>query len=229
MEARAEFVACVAVECNGNNLFAIDALQVFDGEDAARTVGATLTGEFLKQNLVVGLEGEVFDRRSESGRLVVEFYFEREAVLNAFAKSKLFGECERICILILKCETALFDVVDDFAVAIFEGQFDRAIGFKFAGDVDVAFDYNRLAVDKSLGDIERCDKFGVAQHCDVVDKYNALVVIVVDKGDVDVLTGKFGEIDNVVTPLALKFLFVGTWTLEFVVDELALSAEPFYD
>ena len=68
----------------------------------------------------------------------------------------------RVGILVLQSEAALFDGVDNFSVAIFEGQFDRTICFKLAGDVDVAFDGDRLAVYKALGGVERCDELGVA-------------------------------------------------------------------
>jgi hypothetical protein len=59
MEARSELVAGVAMQGDGYEFVAIDAVEVVNCHYAAWAVGTPLAGELLKHDALLGFESEV--------------------------------------------------------------------------------------------------------------------------------------------------------------------------
>ena len=119
---------------------------------------------------------------------------------------------------LLQIEVVEVQGFDDLSFSILQSQLGSMVNFIFRVVGDTSFDDDILLC-SHLGEVvEGYEERNVVEHLNIVDEDNALCLVLIDEGDVDIFACKFAEVNGVVGPVAFQEVFVLTGCLFLVVD-----------
>ena len=173
----------------------------------------------------LGQEGQVLDAAARGGLLAVHQHLNGEGVLAVGDKRQGFGEGELVDVALLKAEAALLNRANHAAFGIAESEGGVGEGLVGLVDFRTTLDRHGLGVDHSRFVVEANQEGHLADHLHVVHEDDALVLVVVEEGQVDVLASKVGEGHIVVGPFATQQVLRSTRRELFVEEEHALGLD----
>ena len=166
----------------------------------------------------LGQEGQILDTAARGGLLGVHLELNGEGVLTVGSQRQGFGEGELVDVALLKAQAALLNRADHAAFGIAESEGGVGEGLVGLVDFRTTLDRHGLGVDHSRFVVEANQERHLADHLHVVHEDHALVFVVVEEGQVDVLTRKIGEGHIVVGPFATQ-QFLRSSRGELLVEE----------
>ena len=201
--ARGQLIARVAVKRHGNEQVAVGLAQVVDSDDAQRTVDAAHTRKLFECNALSGLEAKVANRLAHRVLLFAQLKVDVEAIDSAYGQGQFLRKGELVDVTLLEVEARRCDVVNLVACSVLQREAESGVGIVVV-DANVTLNLSLRLVDNGLVDVESSKEGKVVKHLDVVKEQEALVAVLIDKSNVNVLARKLCQTNGVVLPIAFE-------------------------
>ena len=107
-------------------------------------------------------------------------------------------------VILLEVEARRCDVVNLVACSVLQREAERGVGIVVV-DANVTLNLSLRLVDNGLVDVESSKEGKVVKHLDVVKEQEALVAVLINKSNVNVLARKLCQTNGVVLPIAFEY------------------------
>ena len=188
-------VTGVSVVAQRNEAVAIYLGEFVDGQVSERTVLATLAGVLFQYDALGGSESKVFDACYKHVAQAAQLDADAEVVHRTDGQRQRFAEGKFIFVVHFQREAAFGNLVNHIVVGIEQLELDVAIGFRTVLHGDGTLDLLALFGHYRFGQGECDGEVLVVNHLDVGDEHGTLVLVLIDKGNVDVLACIFVEFE----------------------------------